>query len=134
MLAILQYAAIYLAARSLSLACVALPSALEQPVRIQELKLMYKASTQGPGGFDDAVHTTLVQSPEKYAGPLVRLLKTSEPGSQQEDLALSFIELVRGGAEVDSALKAFGAQHPNPQTRQLVVSILGAKVPARVAP
>ncbi len=83
MLAILQYAVIYLMARSLSLLCVVLPSAIEEPVRVQELKLMHIASSQGPGGFDDAVQMAILKNPEKYSGPLVSLLNSSKPGSSQ---------------------------------------------------
>ncbi len=134
MLAILQYAFIFLMARSLSLLCVVLPSGIEEPVRIQELKLMHIASSQGPGGFDDAVQMAILKNPDKYAGPLVNLLNNSTPGSSQENLALSYIELVMQQPGVSSSLTAFGAKHPTPEVQRLVTAILSSKVPGRVAP
>ena len=89
---------------------------------------------RGPGGLDDAVQMDLRRDPERYAEPLVALLKGSKPATFEERLALSLIEFVRSRPGVDSALSQFAASHPDPDVRGLVTLILNSPVPNRGAP
>ena len=100
-----------------------LPASLLVPIRKSELRVLFKVSTEGPGGFDDAVQVFVMNRPDRYSVPVVEMLRKSQPGSNDEEVGLFFVEFVRG-AEVDPFLREFAAHHPNPKVRKFVDLIL----------
>jgi len=121
---IAPYLVLFLLARALAGLCAILPWSLERPFRWCELRLLYFIRHAGPGGFDDAVQTTLMRNANTYAGPVIRMLMNSRPGSVDERIAISFVEAVRGPPDVDNALMRFGNGHPDTRTRSLISRIL----------
>ena len=125
---------LYLGSRVIAIIASVSPKFLAQPLRSIELRMLYRVSRVGPGGFDDAVQIMLMRNASVYAGPTLTLLLRSTPGSVGERVALAFIEDVRVGSDLDQALKGFGEQHADPSTRRLVESILLAPPRGRRAP
>ena len=124
MLAIFWYGIIFLSAKGIGVVGGLFPANIEYPIRVYELKLLSKVRYQGPGGFDDAVQETVMSNRNIYTQPVLKLLASSQPGSSDEELALSFIEEVRSSPEVEAVLKQLAEQHPNPETRKLAQAIL----------
>lgn len=134
MLRAVPFIVLFLLARALAGLCAILPWSLDRPIRWCELRLLYFVRRYGPGGLDDAVQVTLVRHAAVYATPITRLLQHSPANSLGERIALTFVEDVRGPAEVESALAALGNSHPDAGTRNLISSILAQAPGARHAP
>lgn len=134
MLRALPFILLFLLARALAAVCAILPWELDRPIRWCELRLLYFVRRYGPGGFDDAVQVTLLRHAKIYAAPVTRLLLHSPAGSLGERIALTFVDDVRGCAELEDALKVFASRHPDAGTRNLVNSILAQAPRADHAP
>lgn len=109
-----------------------LPAAWLQPFRNAELRLLYLAATRGSSGMDDSVQMQIVDHPDRYAVPLMRMLEKAGPGSSAEAVGLYFIDLVRGPAEVDAFLAAYAARHPDPKVREFLKTVLTSPTPRAI--
>jgi len=109
-----------------------LPVSWLQPFRSAELRLLYLASTRGPSGMDDGVQMQIVDHPNRYSVPLMRMLENAEPSSSAEVVGLYFIELVRGPAEIDTFLTVYAAKHPDPKVQQFVQDVLNSPAPREI--
>jgi hypothetical protein len=109
-----------------------LPASWLQPFRAVEIRLLYLASTQGPAGADDGVLMQIVNHPTRYADPLMKMLKSAKPGTSQEEVALYFIELVRGPAAIDVFLAEFAQKHSDPQVRRFVQDVINSPTPQEI--
>ena len=108
-----------------------LPQGLLNPVRALELRVMFHAWTQGPSGLDDTIQSFAIANPNRYARPIMFMLRNSQPGSKDEEVALFFVELVRGMGELDSFLVSFAEQHPDEEIRGFVQEVLSQPIPNR---
>ena len=128
----LKYAFLALGAFLIAALVGWLPAAWLQPFREAELRLLYLASTEGPSGSDDGVQMQIINHPNRYSGPLVRMLEAGPPASKREVVALYFIELVRGPADVDTFLKDFAEGHPDPNVRDFIQDVLNSPTPQQI--
>jgi len=119
-----KYGALYLAVLCLAGLLGWLPARLLKPIRISQLRLLYRISTSGPGGFDDAVHNHVTNNADRYSAPVLQMLTASPPRSSDQEVGLFFVELVRKGPEIDGVLNELAKQHPDPKVRDFVRKIL----------
>jgi len=85
--------------------------------------MYYKISTQGSGGFDDAVQMSIVNNPAQYASGVARLLRASD-GSSEQEAGLYFAEYVVSDAAVRTELMSIAERHPDQQTKEFINQIL----------
>jgi hypothetical protein len=126
MLRILLFVPLFIFARLLAGLCKLLPAFLASPLRRCELWIMYFVASSGPGGFDDAVQTTLMKEREVYGRPIARMLQGASHGSIEEEIGLSLVENVLGPPWLDAQLQELAERHPNAETRRLLKCILAA--------
>ena len=125
MIEIAKFGTLFLLAKLVGCTCVLIPSAYEGPVRASQLSLYYKVSTQGPGGFDDAVQTSMLSSPVQYASGVQWLLR-ARSGSQEQEAGLYFAEYVTSDAAVRAELSSLAEHHPDQKTKEFIRQILGS--------
>jgi len=123
---IAKFGALFLLAKLVGCTCVLIPAAYEGPVRASQLNLYYKVSTQGPGGFDEAVQMSIISSPAQYASGVRRLLRASN-GSQEQEAGLYFAEYVTNDSAVRVELLSLAERHPDQKTKEFIRQILGSE-------
>lgn len=93
------------------------------PMKKVELSGLYSIYLKG-SGYDDGAMSIVVENPQRYSDEIINILKSAEPGSDDEDMALTFVEAVIDQPKVREALVEFGVNHPIADTRCLVQIIL----------
>ncbi len=93
------------------------------PMKKVELMGLHNMYLKG-WGYDDGAMSIVVENPQRYSDEIINILKSSEPGSDDEDLALTFVEAIIEQPKVREALAEFGISHPSADTRCLVQIIL----------
>ncbi|MET1254163.1 hypothetical protein [Aliikangiella maris] len=88
-----------------------------------ELLALHHIYLKGSGNDDGAI-AIIAENPQRYSDELIKLLKGAKPGSDDEEMALDFIEIVLEQPGVRDALIEFGASHPVADTKCLVEIIL----------
>lgn len=124
MIEIAKFGTLFLLAKLLGCTCVLIPAAYEAPVRASQLSMYYKVSTQGPGGFDDAVQMSIGNAPAQYAPGVARLLGASD-GSEEQEAGLYFAEYVANDAAVRAALISLAERSSDQTTKDFVRRVLG---------
>ena len=93
------------------------------PMKKVELLGLHNMYLKG-SGYDDGAASIIVENPQRYADELINILEKAKLGSEDEDMALTFIEYVIDQPRVREALAGFGENHPNEDTKCLVQIIL----------
>lgn len=124
MIEIAKFGTLFLFAKLVGCSCLLIPEAYEAPVRASQLSMYYKASTQGPGGFDDAVQMSIASNPAQYASGVARLLRASSDTGEQE-AGLYFAEYVASDAAVRAELISLAARSPEQRTKSFIRQLLG---------
>jgi len=93
------------------------------PMKKVELLGLHSMYLKG-SGYDDGATSIIVENQQRYADEIISILKKSKPGSEDEELALTFIEYVIDQPRVRETLAGFGENHPSHDTRCLVQIIL----------
>lgn len=124
MLEITRYMLVLLAANMVGCACVFVPSRAESPVRALQLRILHSAATRGPGGFDDAVQTQILQDPSRYALGIAKLL-SAEAGSDNVEVGLYFAEYVTDNPSVRRELEGLLIRVEEQQDKAFIAKLLG---------
>jgi len=93
------------------------------PTRGLELSAIHSMYLKG-SGYDDGAQSIIMENPKRYSDEIIDILNTAKPESDEEDMALTFVELVIEQPRVRESLAKFGNDHPNSDTRCLVQIIL----------
>lgn len=93
------------------------------PMKKVELLGLHSMYLKG-SGYDDGAASIIVENPQRYSDELINILKSAKPGSDDEDMALTFIEYVIDQPRVRETLAEFGNSHSNADTKCLVQIIL----------
>jgi hypothetical protein len=93
------------------------------PMKKVELLGLHSMYLKG-SGYDDGAASIIVENPQRYADELINILEKAKPGSEDEGMALTFIEYVIDQPRVREVLAGFGDNHPSEDTRCLVQIIL----------
>lgn len=125
MIEIAKFGTLFLLAKLVGCSCVLIPAAYEAPVRASQLSMYYKVSTQGPGGFDDAVQMSIVNNSAQYASGVERLLRASN-GSREQQVGLYFAEYVASDAAVRAELMLLAERHPDQRIKEFILQLLGS--------
>jgi len=105
------------------LATILLTDVFFIPMKKVELLGLHSIYLKG-SGYDDGAISIILDNPQRYSDELINILKSAEPGSEDEELALTFIEAVLDQPRVREMLVEFGADHPVADTKCLVQIIL----------
>jgi len=124
LLSLLKFFTLFLTAKLIGCCCYAAPSTAASTLRAAELRLLYKASTQGPSGSEDAVQATILGEPARYTTGVVKLLKQSSRGSYDEKVGLYFAEYVSGDPEVANQLKTVAARQTDDEAKEFIAKLL----------
>lgn len=123
MIEIAKFGTLFLLAKLVGCACVLVPAAYEAPIRAIQPSMYYKVSTQGPGGFDDAVQISIVDAPAQYASGVGRLLRAND-GTGGQEAGLYFAEYVANDAAVRAGLMSLAERNPDQATKEFVRRLL----------
>lgn len=89
-------------------------------LEIWVLHLMYSRGS----GWDDAAFHIISRNPQRCAPQLERMLNRADPGSDDEMIALAFVEFVIEQPGIRDSLRRRGENHPDQPTANLISAIL----------
>ena len=101
------------------LASLVIIDKLVYPLKRVELVSLYKIYLKG-SGFDDGAQEWVYTKQTRYAPEIIKMLNESKPGSLNEHVAITFVELVIDQPGVKESLETFGNNHPDQEMRCLV--------------
>lgn len=101
------------------------------PYRRLEIFAFYELYSRG-SGWDDAIASIFIESPQRYADQIRVMLSVAEEKSHTEEVAITFVEYVLNEKGVKHELAMFGAKHTDPKLKCLVRKILSDEPNHRV--
>lgn len=121
---LLKYGAVFLAVIASTYLLGWLPDRLLHPIRKYEVSVLDYAYNSGPGGLDDGIQGFILKNPERYAGTLLYILKTSERDGRVPDSAAFLMEFVINEPGIRDFLSEYATSVTDPSDREFIETVL----------
>lgn len=93
-----------------------------------QIRQLYQMYSRG-SGWDDGAVGIILNDRARYAPQIKSMIDQAAPGTMEEEIALTFFELVIDIPDVRDSLKKYGENHPDPDTARLISQMLKGPMP-----